>query len=107
MGTVTPSTRPRRRPAAQSWSAWFFGSLDPHNFVTVDKPPAALWVTGLSVRVFGMNPWSVQVPQALMGVAAVAVLFAAVRRAVPDPRQGAIAGLLGGAVLALHAGRQC
>src|SRR4051812_12962309 len=33
---------------AKSWSAWFFGSLDPNNFITVDKPPAALWVTGLS-----------------------------------------------------------
>lgn len=86
---------------AQSWSAWFFGSLDPNNFVTVDKPPAALWVTGLSVRVFGMNPWAVLAPQAVIGVASVAVLFGAVRRAVPDPRQGAVAGLLAGTVLAL------
>ncbi|CAN5362739.1 glycosyltransferase family 39 protein [soil metagenome] len=86
---------------AQSWPAWFFGSLDPNNFVTVDKPPAALWVTGLSVRMFGMNPWAVLAPQALLGVASVAVLYATVRRAVPDPRQGAAAGLLAGAVLAL------
>lgn len=86
---------------AQNWSAWFFGSLDPNDFVTVDKPPAALWVTGLSVRLFGMNPWSVLAPQALLGVAAVAVLYASVRRAVPDPRHGVGAGLLAGAVLAL------
>jgi 4-amino-4-deoxy-L-arabinose transferase-like glycosyltransferase len=86
---------------AQSWSAWFFGSLDPNNFVTVDKPPAALWVSGLSVRMFGMSPWSVLAPQALIGVAGVAVLYAAVRRVVPDPRQGATAGLVAGAVLAV------
>jgi 4-amino-4-deoxy-L-arabinose transferase-like glycosyltransferase len=86
---------------AQSWSAWFFGSLDPNNFVTVDKPPAALWVTGLSVRLFGMNPLAVLGPQAVIGVASVAVLYGAVRRAVPDPRQGAVAGLLAGTVLAL------
>jgi 4-amino-4-deoxy-L-arabinose transferase-like glycosyltransferase len=86
---------------SQSWSAWFFGSLDPNDFVSVDKPPAALWVTGLSVRMFGMNPWAVQAPQALMAVAAVAVLYAAVRRAVPQAAQGAAAGLLAGAVLAL------
>jgi 4-amino-4-deoxy-L-arabinose transferase-like glycosyltransferase len=85
---------------SQSWSAWFFGSLDAQNFITVDKPPAALWVTGLSVRLFGMSSWSVLVPQALMGVAAVAVLFAAVRRVVPDPGQGAAAGLIAGAVMA-------
>src|SRR6476661_8015759 len=85
---------------SQSWSAWFFGSLDANNFITVDKPPAALWVTGLSVRLFGMNSWSVLVPEALMGVAAVAVLYCAVRRAFPDPRHGAAAGLIAGAVLA-------
>jgi 4-amino-4-deoxy-L-arabinose transferase-like glycosyltransferase len=86
---------------AQSWSAWFFGSLDPNSFVTVDKPPAALWVSGLSVRMFGMSPWSVLAPQALIGVATVAVLYAAVRRVVPDPRQGAAAGLVAGAVVAI------
>ena len=85
---------------SQSWSAWFFGSLDAQNFITVDKPPASLWVTGLSVRLFGMNSWSVMAPQALMGVAAVAVLYCAVRRAFTDPNQGAAAGLLAGAVLA-------
>lgn len=86
---------------AKSWSAWFFGSLDAHNFITVDKPPAALWVTGLSVRLFGMNSWAVLVPEALMGVASVAVLYFTVRRAFADPRQGAWAGLLAGWVLAV------
>ncbi|MBW8712250.1 MAG: glycosyltransferase family 39 protein, partial [Mycobacterium sp.] len=86
---------------SQSWSAWFFGSLDAQNFITVDKPPASLWVTGLSVRLFGMNSWSVMAPQALMGVAAVAALYCAVRRALPNPNHGAAAGLLGGAVLAV------
>jgi 4-amino-4-deoxy-L-arabinose transferase-like glycosyltransferase len=85
---------------AQSWSAWFFGALDAHDFITVDKPPGALWVTGLSVRLFGMNSWSVLAPQAVMGVAAVGVLFAAVRRTIADPRQGAVAGLIAGAALA-------
>jgi 4-amino-4-deoxy-L-arabinose transferase-like glycosyltransferase len=85
---------------AQSWSAWFFGALDARGFITVDKPPGALWVTGLSVRLFGMNSWSVLVPQALMGVAAVAVLFATVKRAIPDRTQGTVAGIVAGAVLA-------
>jgi 4-amino-4-deoxy-L-arabinose transferase-like glycosyltransferase len=85
---------------AQSWSAWFFGALDARGFITVDKPPGALWVTGLSVRLFGMNSWSVLVPQALMGVTAVAVLFATVRRSIPDRTQGTVAGIVAGAVLA-------
>jgi 4-amino-4-deoxy-L-arabinose transferase-like glycosyltransferase len=85
---------------AQSWSAWFFGSLDAHNFITVDKPPASLWVTGLSVRMFGMSSWSVLAPQAVMGVASVAVLYYTVRRAFDDPADGAVAGVLAGAALA-------
>ena len=31
----------------QSWKALLFGSLDSGNAITVDKPPAALWVMAL------------------------------------------------------------
>ena len=64
----------------QSWKALLFGSLDASNFITVDKPPAALWVMGLSGRIFGFSSWSMLAPQALMGVASVGLLYAAVRR---------------------------
>jgi 4-amino-4-deoxy-L-arabinose transferase-like glycosyltransferase len=80
----------------KSWKAMFFGSLDSSNFITVDKPPASLWVMELSARIFGFSSWSILVPQALEGVAAVGLLFATVRR-----RFGAGAGLIAGAVLAL------
>jgi 4-amino-4-deoxy-L-arabinose transferase-like glycosyltransferase len=80
----------------QSWKALLFGSLDSGNAITVDKPPAALWVMGLSARLFGFGTWSMLVPQALMGVGSVALLYGAVRRA-----SGPAAGLLAGAVLAL------
>ena len=65
---------------ASNWTAMLFGSSDAANAITVDKTPASLWVMDISVRVFGLNPWSVLVPQALEGVAAVALLYAAVRR---------------------------
>ena len=81
---------------AASWKALFFGSLDAANSITVDKAPAALWVMGLSVRLFGLSSWSILVPQALMGVATVGVLYATVRRWF-----GPAAGLLAGAVMAL------
>jgi 4-amino-4-deoxy-L-arabinose transferase-like glycosyltransferase len=80
----------------QSWSAFFFGASDAAGSITVDKPPAAQWVMGLSARLFGVNSWSILVPQALEGVAAVALLAAAVRRVA-----GAGAGLLAGLVLAI------
>lgn len=80
---------------SKSWKAFLFGSLDQSNFITVDKPPASLWVMDLSVKLFGANSWSILVPQALEGVAAVAILYATVRR-VSTPT----AGLLAGAILA-------
>ncbi len=80
---------------ADNWTAMLFGSSDPANAITVDKTPAALWVMDISVRLFGLNPWSVLVPQALEGVAAVWLLYAAVRRVA-----GPGTGLLAGAVLA-------
>ncbi len=80
----------------KSWKAFFFGSFDSSNFITVDKPPASLWVMELSARVFGLGSWSILVPQALEGVAAVWLLLATVRR-----RFGPGAGLLAGAALAL------
>ncbi len=81
---------------SQSWTAWFFGSLDAGNAITVDKPPASLWVMGLSARLFGFSSWSMLAPQALAGVASVGVLYAAVKR-----WSGPVAGLVAGAALAL------
>ncbi|MEV0383712.1 glycosyltransferase family 39 protein [Nonomuraea sp. NPDC050643] len=65
----------------QSWKAFFFGAIDAGSFITVDKPPLALWVMGLSARVFGYGTWSMLLPQALAGVAAVGLVYSAVRRA--------------------------
>ncbi len=64
----------------KSWKAFFFGSSDASNFITVDKPPASLWVMEISARLFGVNSWSILVPQALEGVATVGLVFATVRR---------------------------
>ena len=64
----------------QNWKALLFGSIDPGNAITVDKPPAALWVMGLSGRIFGFGTLSMLVPQALMGVGSVALVYGAVRR---------------------------
>ncbi len=79
----------------KSWKAFFFGSSDASNFITVDKPPAALWVMELSARIFGLNSWSLLVPQALEGVATVALVYATVRRWF-----SASAALLGAGVVA-------
>jgi 4-amino-4-deoxy-L-arabinose transferase-like glycosyltransferase len=66
--------------ASQSWSAWFWGSLDAGNFITLDKPPLATMLMGLSVRLFGLSSWSILLPEALCGVGTVALLYVAVKR---------------------------
>ncbi|OLT50140.1 glycosyl transferase [Gordonia sp. CNJ-863] len=81
---------------SQSWKAWFFGSSDMANSITVDKPPASLWIPGISARIFGVNSWSILVPEVLMGVASVALLYLITRKYF-----GHWAGILAGAVLAL------
>ncbi len=80
------------KSASVSWKAWFFGSLDPGSFITVDKPPLSLWLMGLSARVFGFSSFSILLPQALCTIAAVGMLFATVRR-VFGPAAGIAAAL--------------
>ena len=80
----------------KSWKAFFFGSSDSSNFITVDKPPAFLWPMEISARIFGLNSWSLLVPQALEGVATVGLVYLSVRRWF-----SAQAALLGGAVVAM------
>ncbi|GAA3350794.1 hypothetical protein GCM10020358_78040 [Amorphoplanes nipponensis] len=81
---------------SESWKAFFYGSSDAANSITVDKTPGSLWIMALSVRIFGLSSWSILVPQALMGVATAGLLYATVRR-----WYGPAAGLLAGAVSAL------
>src|SRR5438046_2652 len=81
---------------ASSWHNFLYDSFDPSGVMTVDKPPLGLWVQALSVRVFGYHPLSMLIPQALMGVASVALVYDLVRR-----RFGRAAGFVGGLVLAL------
>ncbi|MEU6551143.1 glycosyltransferase family 39 protein [Streptomyces sp. NPDC046915] len=64
----------------RSWKAFFFGALDSGNFITVDKPPFALWVMGLSARVFGYGTWQLTLPMVAVGTGSVALLHRLVKR---------------------------
>jgi 4-amino-4-deoxy-L-arabinose transferase-like glycosyltransferase len=81
---------------ASNWEAFFYGSSDAANSITVDKPPMSLWLMELSVRLFGLSSFSILLPEALTGVATVAVVYLTVRRSF-SPRTA----LLAGGVLAL------
>src|SRR5947209_15106038 len=83
------------RSMSSSWHNFLYGAFDPSGVMTVDKPPLAFWVQARSVKVFGYHPLSLLVPEALMGVATVVLVYDLVRR-----RFGRVAGFVGGLVLA-------
>jgi 4-amino-4-deoxy-L-arabinose transferase-like glycosyltransferase len=83
------------RSMTASWHNFLFASLDQSGLMTVDKPPLSLWIQALSARVFGFHPLSLLVPQALMGIAAVALAYDLTRR-----RFGRAAGFVAGLTLA-------
>ena len=58
-----------------SWQNFFFVSFDPGGFVSVDKPPVALWLQAIFALIFGFHMWSILLPEALAAVASVAVIY--------------------------------
>ena len=84
------------RSMTSSWHDFFYGSLDPGGWITVDKPPGALWLQALSARIFGFNSWALLLPSAVCGALAVWFLMLTVRRA-----WGRTAGVVAGVALAL------
>ena len=81
--------------ASQDWTAWLFGSLDAANYVSVDKPPLATMVMGLSTRLFGFSSFLMLLPSVLAGVGSVWLVYAAVKR-----QFGFTSAVIAGVVLA-------
>ncbi len=84
------------RSMLTSWHNFFFVSFDPGGFVTVDKPPLGFMIQTISAKIFGYHGWSILLPEALAGVAAVALLYYLVRRV-----WGPLAGLVAASALAV------
>jgi 4-amino-4-deoxy-L-arabinose transferase-like glycosyltransferase len=84
------------RSMLRSWHNFVFVSFDPGGLVTVDKPPLALWVQAASAKIFGFSPLSLLLPEAIVGVLAVAALYW-----VMAPRFGAWAAVAGALTLAV------
>ncbi|MEV6290003.1 glycosyltransferase family 39 protein [Streptomyces sp. NPDC051896] len=77
----------------QNWKAWFFGSLDAGNFLTVDKPPFADMVMSLSCRIFGFGTWQMMLPEVVAGLATIWILHSCVKRTFGHPA-AAVAALV-------------
>jgi len=84
------------RSMAMSWHNFFFAAFDPAATISVDKLPGGLWIQAVSVRWFGIHPWSLVLPQVLEGMASVLVLYRIVRRLA-----GPLAGITAATVLVL------
>jgi 4-amino-4-deoxy-L-arabinose transferase-like glycosyltransferase len=84
------------RSMGSSWHNFFFGAYEPGGSVAIDKPPVDLWLQVASVKLLGWGSFSLKLPQALAGTAAVPLLYAALRRTF-----GAIAALAAAAALAV------
>jgi len=75
-----------------SWHNFFYLAFDPAGFVSVDKPPLAFWIQTASAALVGFRGWSLLVPQAAEGVAAVWLVWRLVRRHF-GPAAGRLAAL--------------
>lgn len=84
------------RSMSDSWHNFLYGSFDAAGVMTVDKPPLAFWVQALSVRIFGFGSGAILVPQALMGIASVVLVYDLTRRVF-----GRLAGSAAGLIFAL------
>jgi 4-amino-4-deoxy-L-arabinose transferase-like glycosyltransferase len=84
------------RSMLESWHNFFFVSFDPGGFVTVDKPPLGLWIEALSAKIFGFSGFSLLLPQAVVGILSILIVYHLVRRSF-----GPVAGLVAALVLGL------
>ena len=84
------------RSLLQGGWLFFYNAFDPAGFVSLDKPPLAFWIQGAFAALLGFNGWTIHLPQALAGVASVALLYRLVRRPF-----GAAAGLIAALLLAM------
>jgi 4-amino-4-deoxy-L-arabinose transferase-like glycosyltransferase len=63
----------------QNWSNFFFASFDPIGIVTVDKPPISFWIQSISIKIFGITPWSASIPHMIAGILSILVLYLAIK----------------------------
>lgn len=63
-----------------SWHNFLFNAFDPAGFVSIDKPPVAIWLQVASAKLFGFGALSILLAQVMAGVAAVLLIYILVRK---------------------------
>jgi 4-amino-4-deoxy-L-arabinose transferase-like glycosyltransferase len=82
------------RSMSTNWHNFVYAAFDPSGTISVDKLPGGLWAQALSVRLFGVHDWAVDLPQVVEGVLAVLVVYRPVRRLAGPGAGIAAAGIL-------------
>ena len=68
------------RSMLESWHNFLFNAFDPAGFVSIDKPPVAIWLQVASAKLFGFGALSIMAAQVIAGLAAVLIVYALVRK---------------------------
>lgn len=79
-----------------SWHNFFYLSVDPAGFVSLDKAPLAFWIQASMAKIFGFSGLPMLLPQAMAGIASVYIVYRLVRRS-----NGELAALLSALALAV------
>jgi len=80
------------RSMMDSAHAFFYNAFDPAAFLSIDKPPVALWMQVLSARLLGFSAFSVMLTQVVLGVLSVWLIHRLVAR--PFGRAAALVAAL-------------
>jgi 4-amino-4-deoxy-L-arabinose transferase-like glycosyltransferase len=80
------------RSMLDSWHNFLFNAFDPAGFVSIDKPPVAIWLQVACAKLFGFSTLSILLAQVIAGLAAVLIIYVLVRKYWGETA-GAIAAL--------------
>jgi 4-amino-4-deoxy-L-arabinose transferase-like glycosyltransferase len=68
------------RSMLDSWHNFLFNAFDPAGFVSIDKPPIAIWLQAASAKLLGFSALSILLAQVMAGLAAILLVYVLVRR---------------------------
>ncbi|HVQ71647.1 MAG TPA: glycosyltransferase family 39 protein [Bradyrhizobium sp.] len=68
------------RSMLDSWHNFIFNAFDPAGFVSIDKPPVAIWLQAASAKLLGFSALSILLAQVIAGLAAILLVYVLVRK---------------------------
>ena len=68
------------RSMSESWHNFLYNSFDPAGFLSLDKPPVAIWLQVAGAKLLGFSGVSILLPQVLAGLISILLLYLLVQR---------------------------